>query len=172
MMLPGVSLVISPLISLMKHQVEALKQSGIPAAYINSAMSQEEYQTVIREALKGCYKLIYVAPERLLTDSFLSFALHADISFISVDEVHCVSQWGQDFRPSYLRIVNFIDNLPYRPVVGAYTATATAQVRKDVEKILKLDHPVRTVTGFDRPNLFFTVMRPKDKRSALLKLVK
>ena len=108
----------------MKDQVEALKQSGIPAAYINSAMSQEEYQTVIREALNGCYKLIYVAPERLLTDGFLWFAKNVSISMVTVDEAHCVSQWGQDFRQSYLGIAAFVEMLPVRPVIGAFTATA------------------------------------------------
>lgn len=172
MMLPGVSLVISPLISLMKDQVEALKQSGIPAAYINSAMSQEEYQTVIREALKGCYKLIYVAPERLLTDGFLWFARNVTISMITVDEAHCVSQWGQDFRQSYLSISAFVEMLPVRPVMGAFTATATQQVSIDIINLLKLSDPVRITTGFDRKNLYFGVERPSSKPEALLRLLK
>ncbi len=172
MMLPGVSLVISPLISLMKDQVEALKQSGIPAAYINSAMSQEEYQTVIREALKGCYKLIYVAPERLLTDGFLWFARNVTISMITVDEAHCVSQWGQDFRQSYLSISAFVEMLPVRPVMGAFTATATQQVSSDIINLLKLSDPVRITTGFDRKNLYFGVERPSSKPEALLRLLK
>lgn len=172
MMLPGVSLVISPLISLMKDQVEALKQSGIPAAYINSAMSQEEYQTVIREALKGRYKLIYVAPERLLTDGFLWFARNVTISMITVDEAHCVSQWGQDFRQSYLSISAFVEMLPVRPVMGAFTATATQQVSSDIINLLKLSDPVRITTGFDRKNLYFGVERPSSKPEALLRLLK
>ena len=172
MMLPGVSLVISPLISLMKDQVEALKQSGISAAYINSAMSQEEYQTVIREALKGCYKLIYVAPERLLTDGFLWFARNVTISMITVDEAHCVSQWGQDFRQSYLSISAFVEMLPVRPVMGAFTATATQQVSSDIINLLKLSDPVRITTGFDRKNLYFGVERPSSKPEALLRLLK
>lgn len=172
MMLPGVSLVISPLISLMKDQVEALKQSGISAAYINSAMSQEEYQTVIREALKGRYKLIYVAPERLLTDGFLWFARNVTISMITVDEAHCVSQWGQDFRQSYLSISAFVEMLPVRPVMGAFTATATQQVSSDIINLLKLSDPVRITTGFDRKNLYFGVERPSSKPEALLRLLK
>ncbi len=172
MMLTGVSLVISPLISLMKDQVEALKQSGIPAAYINSAMSQEEYQTVIREALKGQYKLIYVAPERLLTDGFLWFARNVTISMITVDEAHCVSQWGQDFRQSYLGIAAFVEMLPVRPVIGAFTATATQQVSNDIINLLKLCEPVRITTGFDRKNLYFGVERPSSKPEALLRLLK
>ncbi|MBQ8724145.1 MAG: RecQ family ATP-dependent DNA helicase, partial [Oscillospiraceae bacterium] len=172
MMLPGVSLVISPLISLMKDQVEALKQSGISAAYINSAMSQEEYQTVIRDALKGCYKLIYVAPERLLTDGFLWFARNVTISMITVDEAHCVSQWGQDFRQSYLGISAFVEMLPVRPVIGAFTATATHQVSSDIINLLKLSEPVRITTGFDRKNLFFGVEKPVSKSEALLRLMK
>jgi ATP-dependent DNA helicase RecQ len=121
--------------------------------------------------LAGRYKIVYVAPERLDYAGFGNVAQRLQISFLAVDEAHCISQWGQDFRPSYLRIVNFIDNLPYRPVVGAYTATATAQVRKDVEKILRLNHPVRTVTGFDRPNLYFEVIHPKQKDPMLLQLL-
>ncbi len=172
MMLSGISLVISPLISLMKDQVEALKQSGIPAAYINSAMSQEEYQTVIREALNGCYKLIYVAPERLLTDGFLWFAKNVTISMVTVDEAHCVSQWGQDFRQSYLGIAAFVEMLPVRPVIGAFTATATQQVSNDIINLLKLSKPVRITTGFDRKNLYFGIERPSSKPEALLRLLK
>ena len=171
LMLPGITLVISPLISLMQDQVAALKAAGIPAAYINSTLSGPQVQAVYRNLLAGRYKIVYVAPERLDYAGFGNVAQRLQISFLAVDEAHCISQWGQDFRPSYLRIVNFIDNLPYRPVVGAYTATATAQVRKDVEKILKLDHPVRTVTGFDRPNLYFDVIHPELKDRELKRLL-
>jgi ATP-dependent DNA helicase RecQ len=135
-------------------------------------MSQEEYQTVIREALKGRYKLIYVAPERLLTDGFLWFARNVTISMITVDEAHCVSQWGQDFRQSYLSISAFVEMLPVRPVMGAFTATATQQVSSDIINLLKLSDPVRITTGFDRKNLYFGVERPSSKPEALLRLLK
>ena len=163
LMLPGLTLVISPLISLMKDQVGALLQSGIPAAYINSSLSQEEYFSVMSGARQGEYKLLYAAPERLLTDGFLSLAKRVSISMLAVDEAHCVSQWGQDFRPSYLQIPEFIGRLPKRPVIGAFTATATRQVKEDIAKLLLLDGPLKVTTGFDRPNLFFSVERPKNK---------
>ncbi len=163
LMLPGLTLVISPLISLMKDQVGALLQSGIPAAYINSSLSQEEYFSVMSGARQGEYKLLYAAPERLLTDGFLSLAKRVSISMLAVDEAHCVSQWGQDFRPSYLQIPEFIGKLPKRPVIGAFTATATRQVKEDIAKLLLLDGPLKVTTGFDRPNLFFSVERPKNK---------
>lgn len=171
LLLPGVTLVISPLISLMHDQVLSLKSVGIPAAYINSTLSYAQHQAVYRNLLSGKYKIVYIAPERLDYGGFGSVAERLDISFIAVDEAHCISQWGQDFRPSYLRIVNFIDSLPKRPVVGAFTATATRQVREDVERILNLHSPVRTVTGFDRPNLYFEVIRPKNKEQELLYLM-
>ena len=168
LMLPGITLVISPLISLMRDQVLALKTAGVPAAYINSTLNAAQMQAVYRNLLAGQYKIVYVAPERLDYGGFGSIAERLKISFIAVDEAHCISQWGQDFRPSYLRIVNFIENLPRRPVVGAFTATATQQVREDVERILQLRDPVRTVTGFDRPNLFFEVVQPDNKEDELL----
>ncbi len=168
---PGITLVISPLISLMKDQVAALNQAGVYAAYLNSSLTQGQYFKALEFAKAGKYKIIYVAPERLLTDSFLSFALQADISFISVDEVHCVSQWGQDFRPSYLKIVEFIRRLPGRPVVGAFTATATKAVRDDVMRILQLHNPKVVTTGFDRKNLSFTVKTAKDKKAEVLSLL-
>ena len=171
LLLPGITLVVSPLISLMRDQVLALKTAGVPAAYINSTLNAAQMRQVYRNMLAGQYKIIYVAPERLDYPGFGSLVEKLHISFLAVDEAHCISQWGQDFRPSYLRIVNFIDSLPVRPVVGAFTATATAQVREDVERIMKLQDPLRTVTGFDRPNLFFEVMHPEHKDPALLKLL-
>ena len=171
LMLPGITLVISPLISLMRDQVMALKAAGVPAAYINSTLNAAQMQAVYRNLLAGQYKIVYVAPERLDYGGFGSIAERIPISFIAVDEAHCISQWGQDFRPSYLRILNFIDGLPKRPVIGAYTATATKQVREDVERILRLQDPVRKVTGFDRPNLFFEVLKPEKKDDELLRLM-
>ena len=171
LLLPGITLVVSPLISLMRDQVLALKAAGVPAAYINSTLNAAQMRQVYRNMLAGQYKIIYVAPERLDYPGFGSLVEKLHISFLAVDEAHCISQWGQDFRPSYLRIVNFIDSLPVRPVVGAFTATATSQVREDVEWIMKLQDPLRTVTGFDRPNLFFEVMHPEKKDPALLKLL-
>lgn len=171
LLLPGITLVISPLISLMRDQVMALKTAGVPAAYINSTLNSAQMQAVYRNLLAGQYKIVYVAPERLDYGGFGSLAEKLPISFVAVDEAHCISQWGQDFRPSYLRIVNFIHGLPCRPVVGAFTATATKQVREDIERILELREPVRTVTGFDRPNLFLEVLRPERKDSELLGLL-
>ncbi len=171
LMLPGITFVISPLISLMQDQVAALKTAGIPAAYINSTLSGPQVQAVYRNLIAGKYKIVYVAPERLDYAGFLSVVQRLSVSFLAVDEAHCISQWGQDFRPSYLRIVDFIDSLPSRPVVGAYTATATEQVRQDVEKMLKLKQPVRAVTGFDRPNLYFDVIHPELKDRELKRLL-
>ena len=150
LLLPGITLVVSPLISLMQDQVQALLGAGIPAAYINSSLSASQMQAVYRNLLAGKYKLVYIAPERLDYSGFLGVASRLQISLLAVDEAHCISQWGQDFRPSYLRILHFIQALPVRPVVGAFTATATAKVREDVERILMLQDPVRMITGFDR----------------------
>lgn len=172
LMFRGITLVISPLISLMKDQVAALNQAGVYAAYLNSSLTQGQYFKALDFAKRGKYKIIYVAPERLLTDSFLDFAVHADISFVSVDEVHCVSQWGQDFRPSYLKIVEFISRLPVRPVVGAFTATATQPVREDVTRILQLHDPHIVTTGFDRSNLYFEVRTAKDKMTQVMRLLR
>lgn len=163
LMMEGITLVISPLISLMKDQVSSLNQAGIHAAYLNSSLTANQYFKALEFAKQGRYPIIYAAPERLLTDSFLEFAQNAVISMVAVDEAHCVSQWGQDFRPSYLKIVEFINSLPKRPVVSAFTATATKEVRTDIMKILRLQNPEVRTTGFDRPNLFFSVKTPKDK---------
>ena len=168
----GITLVISPLISLMKDQVSALIQQGVHAAYLNQSLNAAQYRKALSNASQGMYKIIYVAPERLESQSFIAFAQRADISMIAVDEAHCVSQWGQDFRKSYLNISRFIGGLPRRPVVGAFTATATAEVREDIVRLLGLQDPLVITTGFDRPNLFFSVLHPKSKETELLKLLK
>lgn len=167
LMLEGITLVISPLISLMKDQVGNLNQAGIHAAYLNSSLTTNQYFKALEFARQGRYPIIYVAPERLMTDSFLDFALNARIRMVAVDEAHCISQWGQDFRPSYLKIVEFIKRLPVRPIVSAFTATATREVRDDVIDILELQNPTVITTGFDRSNLFFGVMTPKDRYGAI-----
>ena len=163
LLFPGVTLVISPLISLMKDQVAQLKQGDIPAAFINSSLTTEQYRAVLRKVGAGQYKIIYVAPERLTTADFLEFALKTPISLLAVDEAHCVSQWGQDFRPSYLKVAEFLGKLKKRPVVGAFTATATADVKGDIIRLLNLQDPMSTTTGFDRPNLFLGMEKPKNK---------
>ena len=150
----------------MKDQVSTLNQAGVHAAFLNSSLSAAQYRKALGFAMEGRYKIIYVAPERLLTPEFLYAVQSMEISMISVDEAHCISQWGQDFRPSYLRITEFVDQLPTRPVIGAFTATATKEVRDDIEALLSLRDPVRLVTGFDRKNLKFTVQQPKDKFAA------
>ena len=166
--LPGLTLVISPLISLMKDQVGALNEAGVPAACINSALSFEEMRDALYFAGRGEYKLLYVAPERLTAPFFLDFARRVPISMVTVDEAHCISQWGQDFRPSYLKILDFLAALPQRPLVSAFTATATADVRDDIIRALGLEDPFVITTGFDRPNLYFAVEKPSSKPSALL----
>ena len=163
----GITLVVSPLISLMKDQVAALNQAGIHAAYLNSSLTPGQYHKALDYARAGRYPIIYVAPERLLTPEFLDFAAGAEISMVAVDEAHCVSQWGQDFRPSYLKIPEFIGRLKKRPVIGAFTATATREVRDDILDLLMLRDPVLTSTGFNRPNLYFGVETPRDKYEAL-----
>lgn len=163
LMLPGMTLVISPLISLMKDQVAALAQAGIPAAFINSSLDAEEFREVYRQVRRGECRLLYVAPERLQAEGFRRLLEELPVSLVAVDEAHCVSQWGQDFRPSYLGIAELVQSFPVRPVVGAFTATATAAVRRDIETLLELRNPLRITTGFDRPNLFFEVVHARDK---------
>ena len=175
LMLEGVTLVISPLISLMADQVAALKAAGVPSAYLNSTLTPRQMDIAIERARQGMYRIIYVAPERLETASFLRFARSARIAMIAVDEAHCVSQWGQDFRPVYLRIADFVDQLPVRPVMGAFTATATARVREDIIRHLRLVNPTLITTGFDRPNLYFEVIRctsVKQREAALLRILR
>ena len=164
---PGITLVVSPLISLMKDQVTALNQAGVHAAYLNSSLTTAQYYKALGYAREGRYPIIYVAPERLMTEAFLDFAMHVDIAMLAIDEAHCISQWGQDFRPSYLKIVDFIERLPRRPVVSAFTATATKEVRDDIIDILQLQNPVMLTTGFDRKNLYFAVETPKDRYAAI-----
>ncbi len=167
LMLDGITLVISPLISLMKDQVGSLNQAGIHAAYLNSSLTPGQYRKALAFARQGRYPIIYVAPERLLTPEFLDFAMNVQISMVAVDEAHCVSQWGQDFRPSYLRIADFIQGLPVRPVVSAFTATATKEVRDDILELLELRDPMVMSTGFDRENLYFVVETPRDRYGAV-----
>lgn len=166
-MLDGVTIVISPLISLMKDQVSSLVQCGIPSVCINTSMTAQQISFSCREILKGNVKLVYVAPERLLTSAFISLCQKIKISMIAVDEAHCISQWGQDFRPSYLKINEFISQLEKRPVISAFTATATPRVRDDIENLLGLIDPEKVVTSFDRKNLYFEAVKPKDKRIAV-----
>lgn len=168
----GVTIVVSPLISLMKDQVGSLVQSGVPAAYINSSLSYPQFLRVLSNVEHGKYKIIYVAPERLLTDGFLDTCKKVKISMVAVDEAHCVSQWGQDFRPSYLKIISFVESLANRPIVGAFTATATNDVKEDIKKILRLKNPFEITTGFDRPNLFFGVIKSSSKDEKLIDLIR
>lgn len=175
LMLKGITLVISPLISLMSDQVKALNQAGVHAAYINSSLTENQIRMALSYASQGRYKIIYIAPERLNTPRFLDFACNADISMLTVDEAHCISQWGQDFRPSYLEIAGFLTRLPRRPIVSAFTATATERVKNDIVASLGLNNPVTMVTGFDRPNLFFRVVTRKggsQKDNSIINYVK
>jgi len=170
-LMEGMTLVVSPLISLMKDQVNALIQSGVAAAYINSSLTEMQINKAMQNARNNAYKLIYVAPERLLTDNFLDFAKSAKISMLTVDEAHCISQWGHDFRPSYARIQELISELPVRPIISAFTATATSKVREDIINLLSLENLTVLATGFDRPNLSFEVQKPKNKFDALLEFL-
>ena len=175
LILKGITLVISPLISLMSDQVKALNQAGVHAAYINSSLTENQIRMALSYASQGRYKIIYVAPERLNTPRFLDFACNADISMLTVDEAHCISQWGQDFRPSYLEIAGFLTRLPRRPIVSTFTATATERVKNDIVASLGLNNPVTMVTGFDRPNLFFRVVTRKggsQKDNSIINYVK
>ena len=171
LMMEGVTLVISPLVSLMKDQVNALISQGVKAAYLNRSLNDAQFDRVLGNIAQGEYRIVYVAPERLKTMRFINTVKRLHISLIAVDEAHCVSQWGQDFRPSYLNIVEFIAELPVRPTVGAFTATATPEVKQDIMNILHLNHPKEVATGFDRPNLFFSVLRPTSKPKELQKLL-
>ena len=171
-MFSGITIVISPLISLMQDQVNSLIQAGVPAAFINSSLNFAQYNKVLHNMSQYKYKIIYVAPERLTVDNFVEMCKNLDISMIAVDEAHCVSHWGQDFRPSYLKIAEFVKLLPKRPIVGAFTATATKEVKEDISKMLCLNNPFSITTGFDRPNLYFSVITPDSKELKLLSLVK
>ncbi len=171
LMMKGITIVISPLISLMKDQVLALKNAGISAAYINSSLTIEQLRKVYGYMSERRYKIVYVAPERLFTEGFTATVKKLDISFVAVDEAHCISQWGQDFRPAYLKIPRFIASLPVRPVISAFTATATTEVSEDIVRLLELNNPYKAVTGFDRPNLSFDVLRPGNKSQTLISLI-
>ncbi|MBR6338233.1 MAG: DNA helicase RecQ [Ruminococcus sp.] len=168
LLMRGITIVVSPLISLMKDQVNALISCGVRAAYINSSLTAEQYSRALYMAARGAFTFIYCAPERLLTPAFINFARNADIAMVTVDEAHCVSQWGQDFRPSYLRIPEFISQLRRRPIISAFTATATSRVKDDIIAMLGLQAPELVVTSFDRQNLFFGVERPPDKYQTLV----
>lgn len=171
MLLSGITLVISPLISLMQDQVKALNEVGVNAAFINSSLSEKELNDTFKNAYKGHYKIIYVAPERLMSEGFISFAKSIEISMVTVDEAHCISQWGQDFRPSYMDIAEFINILDKRPIISAFTATATQNVREDIICSLGLNNPYFLVTGFDRENLFFQVDKPQNKERFILDFI-
>ena len=171
MLLSGITLVISPLISLMQDQVKALNEAGVDAAFINSSLSEKELNDTFKNAYKGHYKIIYVAPERLMSEGFISFAKSVEISMATVDEAHCISQWGQDFRPSYMDIAEFINILDKRPIISAFTATATQNVREDIICSLGLNNPYFLVTGFDRENLFFQVDKPQNKERFILDFI-
>ena len=172
MILPGITIVISPLISLMQDQVKALNEAGIHAGYINSSLSETQIMKVYSLAQEGKFKILYVAPERLESFEFRSFVENVEISMVTVDEAHCISQWGQDFRPSYLKIIDFIDSLRNRPIVSAFTATATEEVKTDIACVLKLKNPKVVVTGFDRENLYYDVKKLKNKDAYVLDYIK
>ncbi|MDR0709648.1 MAG: RecQ family ATP-dependent DNA helicase [Spirochaetaceae bacterium] len=171
LLLDGLTVVISPLISLMKDQVDALEDSGIPAAFLNSSLSQDEYGSTVSRVTEGKIKILYIAPERLQRGLPPRLTASRNISLVVIDEAHCISQWGHDFRPSYLSITGFISQLPQRPVAAAFTATATGKVREDIVRILGLNDPFTLVTGFNRENLYFGVLRPRGKFQALLEIL-
>lgn len=168
-LMDGITIVVSPLISLMSDQVSALTHAGIHAAYLNSSLTPNQYDKAILQAGQGRYKIIYVAPERLLTMKFIDFSNRIKISMVTVDEAHCISQWGHDFRPDYRKIAQYIDMLTCRPIVSAFTATATNDVKEDVIKILQLRNLYQITTGFNRKNLFYEVLKPKNKTESLLR---
>ncbi|MDR2630997.1 MAG: RecQ family ATP-dependent DNA helicase, partial [Spirochaetaceae bacterium] len=168
MILEGLTVVISPLISLMKDQVNALSDAGIPAAYLNSSLSPREYADTLAAAIRGDYRILYIAPERLQREDMYRLGENLKIPMVVIDEAHCISQWGHDFRPSYLGIAEFIRILSKRPITAAFTATATGKVREDIVRILKLHDPFLLTTGFNRENLYFGVERPPDKVRSLL----
>ena len=169
--MPGMTVVVSPLISLMKDQVDSLVEMGVAARFINSASDVEHFNETIRMARRGALDLLYVAPERLDNESFCRLLLSLDVSMVAVDEAHCVSQWGHDFRPSYMRIAEILNQFPRRPIFAAFTATATEEVRVDIINQLHLQQPFCYVSSFDRGNLYFSVQKPADKRHALLQLL-
>lgn len=167
----GVCIVVSPLIALMQDQVQRLIQNGVRAAYINSALTENQCRKALQNAAQGMYRIVYAAPERLMTPSFLRFATSVPISLVCIDEAHCISHWGPDFRPGYQRIAEFLSLLPQRPPVGAFTATATPRVRDDILQSLNLSQPLVTTSGFDRPNLFFEVQHySREEKVQALKL--
>ena len=167
----GLTIVISPLISLMKDQVDALQEYGIPCAFLNSSLGETEYRAVMRAAAFGKFKLLYIAPERLEAPGFSQMIQTLPVSMVAVDEAHCVSQWGHDFRPSYVIIAEMVSHFSNRPIMAAFTATATEQVREDIIKLLGLCKPYVTVSSFDRPNLFFGVERPQKRMDAMLQVL-
>mgnify|MGYP002626169241 CR=1 FL=1 len=171
-LLNGLTVVISPLISLMQDQVNALQANGIPAVCLNSSMTSDEYKQALSQIYRGNIKILYVAPERLETQGFMNIIQQFPVAMVAVDEAHCVSQWGQDFRPSYLKIPEFLKSLPYRPIVSAFTATATGEVADDIQRILCLKNPYKITTGFDRENLWFGVKNPRDKFTALVGIIR
>ncbi len=170
--LDGITIVISPLISLMKDQVDSLSEVGISSTFINSTLSDRELLERVQEIKEGQYKILYVAPERLNSYSFLNLIKNIDISMIAVDEAHCISQWGHDFRPSYVEIPRFIRSIPKRPVIAAYTATATKEIVSEIKELIGLRNPVESLIGFDRPNLYYSVIKASDKSSYVIDYLK
>ncbi|MCD1260032.1 DNA helicase RecQ [Paenibacillus athensensis] len=172
LLLEGVTLVVSPLISLMKDQVDALTSFGVPATFINSTLDNREVEQRLQAAMQGKIKLLYIAPERLESERFRMRMQALKLPFVAIDEAHCVSQWGHDFRPSYTAIAPFIRSLPHRPLVAAFTATATAEVTEDIARLLELDHANVYINGFSRDNLSLTILRGENKRDYVMNYVK